>query len=100
MADAYAENSAKCSSRSFFLGSLDARRLLSSSADDIVDLIGEPALKRVDHPAEIWLYRCEYGSLFIFFDKKGDKAFSRYIEARDRSDELVPDINVFLKRNF
>ena len=84
----------------FFLGSLDARRLLSSSAADIVDLIGKPVLKRVDYPAEIWLYRCEYGSLFIFFDKKSDKPAVRYIEARDRNDDLVPDIDVFLKRNF
>ncbi len=102
--DAYAVenggNTAKCRTRSFFLGNLDARRLLSSSASDIVGLIGKPVLKRVDYPAEIWLYRCEYGSLFIFFDNKGDKPAVRYIEARDKNDELVPDIDVFLKRNF
>jgi len=90
----------ECKSRPFFFGRLDAKRLLSSYATDIIDLIGKPGLKRIDYPAEIWLYRCEYGSLFIFLDKKGKELAVRYIEARDKTDELVPDIDVFLKRNF
>lgn len=65
----------------------DIESLAGKRADDIAALLGDPALKRSDPPAQYWQYRSESCLLDIFFYEGAEGALLSRIDARARTSE-------------
>ncbi len=90
----------KYKSNSFFSRNYNASYLSNKSDGEITRMIGEPDIKRFDHPTQTWLYQRENGTLFLFFEQQNDKNVVKHIEARNRIDDNKVDSDEFLRRSF
>lgn len=41
-------------------------------ADYVAEILGDPALKRRENPAEVWVYPADECVLFVYFDANGE----------------------------
>lgn len=74
------------------LGHPPALRDLNGLAPaQVAALIGDPDLRRVDPPAEIWQYRSADCVLDLYFYDSGTSSSMVYAEAHSRTPERTPD---------
>jgi hypothetical protein len=71
-------------------GSGPPSKLQNMSAPQVVALLGEPAFKREENPAQVWRYTSKSCVLELFLYRLDKDLQVRYVETRDAKANAVP----------